>query len=387
MGLHRQAIDADDGGLSPALAAILVVGAIGVPAGLGQDGVGDIVLARAVGLHDGGHHVLGHVLVVGEQLLRIFREAVATIAEGGVVVVGAHAGVQAHALDDARGVQAPGARVGVELVEVGDAQREERVGEELHGLGLGGAHDEHGGLVLRALGEQVREAPGCLHGLRVGLVGAHDDAGGVEVVVEGPPLAQELGAEEDATIAQALAQLRGVADGDGGLHDDPRLGARRADGGHGRLHARGVEEVARRVVVRRGGHDGEVDALVPLPRVQRRRERERALPRGGPGERLLDLGVPYGALPPGERLDLRGDDVHRHDLAPPRQQHRQRQPHVPGARDRYPHAFTSSVVKVLEPNKTRYTRLLMYPSVAFALGMILQGLPKTMLCEGTSQFT
>ena len=40
VGLHRQAIDADDGGLSPALAAILVVGAVGVPAGLGQDGVG-----------------------------------------------------------------------------------------------------------------------------------------------------------------------------------------------------------------------------------------------------------------------------------------------------------------------------------------------------------
>ena len=94
VGLHRQAIDADDGGLSPTLTAILVVGAVGVPAGLGQHGVGDVVLARAVGLDDGGHHVLGHVLVVGEQLLRIFREAVAAIAEGGVVVVGADAGVE-----------------------------------------------------------------------------------------------------------------------------------------------------------------------------------------------------------------------------------------------------------------------------------------------------
>ena len=176
MGLHRQAIDADDGGLSPTLAAILVVGAIGVPAGLGQDGVGDVVLARAVGLDDGGHHVLGHVLVVGEQLLRVLREAVAAIAEGGVVVVGADTGVEAHALDDGAAVEALDLGVGVKLVEVADAEGEVGVGEEFHGLGFLHAHAQDGdalGLFARAdavgdgertvEGEAVAIADGALY--------------------------------------------------------------------------------------------------------------------------------------------------------------------------------------------------------------------------------
>lgn len=34
-----------------------------------------------------------------------------------------------------------------------------------------------------------------------------------------------------------------------------------------------------------------------------------------------------------------------------------------------------------------YTHLFTYPSVAFSLGMILQGLPRTMLWLGTSRLT
>ena len=305
VGLHRQAIDADDGGLSPALAAILVVGAIGVPAGLGQDGVGDVVLARAVGLHDGGHHVLGHVLVVGEQLLRVLREAVAAIAEGGVVVVGADAGVEAHALDDGTAVEALDLGVGVEFVEVADAEGEVGVGEEFHGLGFLHAHAQDGdalGLFARAdavgdgeraaEGEGVAIADGALYeqggevagslaeaidvgdggdGLvfigEVGVVHllrvADDDAARVEVVVEGLALAQELGGEEEVELLHALARVAeveaaGVAHGDGRFDDHHGMGV---DGQHevdDFLDVGGVEVVLHRVVVGGGGDHHEV---------------------------------------------------------------------------------------------------------------------------------
>ena len=96
---------------------------------------------------------MGHVLVVGEQLLRVFREAVAAVAEGGVVVVGADAGIEADALDNGTAVEALDLGVGVELVEVADAEGKIGVGEEFHGLGLLHAHAQDGdalGLFARA---------------------------------------------------------------------------------------------------------------------------------------------------------------------------------------------------------------------------------------------
>ncbi len=102
----------------------------------------DEVLACAVCLHDGLDQVLRHVLVVGEQLLGVLGQAVAAVAEAGVVVVRPDARLQAHAVDDVAGVEAADLTVGVELVEIGHAQRQVGVGEQLHCLGLGGAQHE-----------------------------------------------------------------------------------------------------------------------------------------------------------------------------------------------------------------------------------------------------
>ena len=79
---------------------------------LGKHLVGDEVLARAVGVDDGLDQVLRHVLVVGQQLLGVLGQAVAAVAEAGVVVVAANARLQAHALDDLRCVQS--ARAGTD---------------------------------------------------------------------------------------------------------------------------------------------------------------------------------------------------------------------------------------------------------------------------------
>ena len=366
VGLHRQAIDADDGGLSPALAAILVVGAIGVPAGLGQHGVGDVVLARAVGLDDGGHHVLGHVLVVGEQLLRIFREAVAAIAEGGVVVVGADAGVEADALDDGAAVEALDLGVGVELVEVADAEGEVGVGEEFHGLGLLHAHAQDGdalGLFARAdtvgdweravegegiaiadsaLYEQGGEGAGSLaeaidvgdggdglvfigevgvvHLLRV----ADDDAARVEVVVEGLALAEELGGEEEVELLHALARVAeveaaGVAHGDGRFDDHHGVGV---DGQHevdDFLDVGGVEVVLHGVVVGGGGDHDEVGVGIGRFAVESSNEGAMAWllsligahagQEAAVAEVFLDVVVLDGRDATVEFLDFLGDDI------------------------------------------------------------------------------
>ena len=122
VGLHRQAVHAHD--------RLLLAGVDAVPHHL-QHLVGDEVLAGAVGLDDGLDQVLRHVLVVGQQLLGVLGQAVAAVAEGGVVVVAADARLEAHAVDDVAGVEAADLAVGVELVEVDHAEDKVGVGPSI----------------------------------------------------------------------------------------------------------------------------------------------------------------------------------------------------------------------------------------------------------------
>ena len=122
VGLHRQAVDAHD------RLRLALVDAI--PHHL-QHLVGDEVLAGAVCLHDGLDQVLGHVLVVREQLLGVLGQAVAAVAEAGVVVVAADARLQARVVDDVAVVKAADLTECVELVEVDHAEDKEGVGPSI----------------------------------------------------------------------------------------------------------------------------------------------------------------------------------------------------------------------------------------------------------------
>ena len=336
VGLHRQAVDAHD--------RLRLAGVDAVPHHL-QHLVGDEVLAGAVGLHDGLDQVLRHVPVVGQQLLGVLGKAVTAVAEAGVVVVRPDSRLQAHAVDDVPGVEAADLAVGVELVEVRHAQRQVGVGEELHGLGLGGAQHElrdalgavgvHalqlGG--VGALGEQAGEALGGRHGLGVVLRSAHHDAAGVQVVVERLALAQELGAEEDLVVAQPLAQARGVAHRDRRLDDDPGIRVHRAHRGDGGLDGARVEEVPVRVVVGGRGDDGVVGARIGLGHVDGGVQVELTLPRFSLRQEALNLVVLDGRYVVVDLLDLLGHDVQRMHLVVLREQDGEGQADVTGTGD------------------------------------------------------
>ena len=139
--LHRQAVHADCDRLFLRF-VVLVVLAVAVVTRQPQHAVGNEVLAGAVGFHDGLNQVFRHIGVVRQQLLGVLGQAVAAVAEAGIVVVAADARIQADAVDDLPGVQALALGVGVQLVEVGHTQRQIGVGKQLDGLGLGKAHEQ-----------------------------------------------------------------------------------------------------------------------------------------------------------------------------------------------------------------------------------------------------
>ena len=113
-----------------------------VIAGLTQHLVGNEVLTGAVALDNGGHHVLGNIGIVGQQLFGVLRQTVAAIAEAGVIIVGTDTGVEADTRNDSLGVETLDLGIGVEFVEVADTESEVGVGEQFHGLGLSHTHQK-----------------------------------------------------------------------------------------------------------------------------------------------------------------------------------------------------------------------------------------------------
>lgn len=139
--LHRKAVDTDN--TLPFLRRVEVTPVvIVVISGLGQHTVGNEVLPRAITFHDCLNQVFGHIGVVCQQLLGVFGQAIAAIAEARVVVVRADSWIEAYAVNDGFRVQALHFGIGVKLVEVADAQGEVGVGEEFHRLRFRQAHEE-----------------------------------------------------------------------------------------------------------------------------------------------------------------------------------------------------------------------------------------------------
>ena len=140
VALHGKAIDTNGDGLLAAI--VLVVSAIGIPAGFAKHLVGNEVLTGAVALDNGCHHVLRHISVVGEQLLGVLGQAITAIAKTGVIIMCTNTGVEAYTGDDGLRVETLDLGIGVEFIEIADTQGEIGVGEELDGFCFGHAHEE-----------------------------------------------------------------------------------------------------------------------------------------------------------------------------------------------------------------------------------------------------
>ena len=107
-----------------------------------QYAVGNEILARTVAFYDSLDEVLGYVLIVGQQLLGVFGQAVATVTERGVVVMASDARVEAYTVDDGFRVQTLHLGVRVQLIEIRDPQGQIGVGKEFHGFGFGQSHEQ-----------------------------------------------------------------------------------------------------------------------------------------------------------------------------------------------------------------------------------------------------
>lgn len=283
-----------------------------------DDLVGQEVLAGAVGVDDRADQVLRHFGVIRQQLLGVLGQAVAAIAEAGVVVVRTDTRIEPDAHDHLARIHAARDAIAVELVEESDAHGEVGVGEQLDCLGLVGIGEQDFDVVLLgALEQQVGEYPRPLGTL------ADDDARRVQVVVQRAPLAQELGAEDDLTGAQALAHVLDEADRDRRLDDDRRLWIMRGRRADHRLDRGGIKLVVFDIVIGRRGDDYVVGAF----------QRDLRIERGGEVERLghqerLQLLIQDRRLARVEHVHPLSRDVHRRHFVVLRQKDGVGQPYI-----------------------------------------------------------
>ena len=219
----------------------------------------------------------------------------------------------------------------VQFVDERHPQREIRVGEQLDGLSLGAARQQHRGVrLLGALHQDPRE------GLSLRPRVSDDDARRVQVVVQGTALTQELRREQDRQVRMLLPHSPGEPDRDRRLdHNRGRRRKLRHLRNHA-LNAGGVEEVQLGVVIRRRRNDDEVRAGKNCRTIRGRPQRQITSL-----EELRDQRINHRRPACGDVGHAVGRNVHGRHVVMLGQQHRHRSAHVAEPEHRDPHEASS----------------------------------------------
>ena len=243
--------------------------------------------------------------------------------------MGTDARIEADTVNNLLGIQTVQLRVGVKLVEERDPHGKVGIGKQLHRFRFREAHEQGVDLLLQgALHEQVGKGVGGIQKPLVLQIRTHNNPAGIQVVVQCFGLAQKFRAEENVGVSGFLADTPGKSNRDGGFDDHKRVGIDPGDNPDHRLNGRGVEEILLRVVIGRCRNHHKFGVGIGGFRIQR----------GGQIQRLLrkkaaDLRILNGRNPIVNLRNFFRDNIHSGHFVMLRQQHRQRQPHIPGSRD------------------------------------------------------
>ena len=225
-----------------------------------QDAVGNEFLPGTVALHDRLDQILGNIAVIGQQLLGVLGQTVAAVAEGWVVVVITDTWIEADPLNDGSSVQSLDLRIGIQLIEVGNAQGQVGIHEQLGSLCLRVTHEQRlYRLFDRPALEQSGKGAGCFFCL---IIAAYNNTAGIEIVVQGLRFTKKFRTEQDVVHACFLTDRGCIADRNGGFDNHSRLwispGRCLFNQGKDIFHSRAVEKVLSRIIIGRSGDDNKI---------------------------------------------------------------------------------------------------------------------------------
>ena len=139
---------------------------------------GNKVFAGGIGIDNGADQVVGHLVIVGKQLLGIFGQAITTITKRGIVVVATDTGIKANPFNNLATIKTVRLGIGIQLVEIGHPHRQIGVGKQLDSLSFRTARQQYRNIRLDGpLLQQVGKTLGPLAAL------THHNARGMQVVI------------------------------------------------------------------------------------------------------------------------------------------------------------------------------------------------------------
>ena len=107
-----------------------------------QHTISNEIFAGTVGFYNRFNEIFRNICVVSQKLLCVLGQAVTTIAERRIIVLVTNSRIKAYTLNDLLSVQALHFGVGIQLIEIADAQSQIGIGEQLDGLCLSKAHNQ-----------------------------------------------------------------------------------------------------------------------------------------------------------------------------------------------------------------------------------------------------
>ena len=247
VGLHRQAVDADDTLFFLGCIVIALIVIIVVTSHI-QDSIGDEILSCSVTFNDSSHHILGNILIIGQKLLGVFRQTIAAISETGVVIMRTNARIESYPLNDCLRIEPFYLGIGVKFVEIAHTQSKVCISEQLYGFSLLDAHKERIYIFLDSTLLQQTRKSACrfferghisdgldhvvffaeqfvVDDLRI----ADDNTTRIKVVVEGFAFAKELRRKQQVEFLYAFLRIfsvkaSAIAHRNGRFNDHYRVG-------------------------------------------------------------------------------------------------------------------------------------------------------------------
>ena len=324
---------------------------------LGKHAVRNEILACTIALHNSLNQILGHVLIVGKELLRVLRQTISAISERRIVILVADTRVEAYALDDGLCVEPLHLSVSIKLIEVAHTQCEVSIGEELHSLSLGKSHEERVNVLFQRTFLQQGGKRACSLVKAVGMVGqvgrrtSYDDATRVKIVVQSLALTKEFGREDKAKVSAILfIKSCAVTHGDGALYHHHGIGIHFSHEIDDLLHVRSVEVVLHRIIIGRRGYHYEVGIAVSVASVECSYEIELLL-----GKVFLNIVVLYGRNTIIDFFHLLGYNVHSLDLMVLGKKRGNAHAHITGASNSHLYLFEVIHVSRFYFTESKYT--------------------------------
>ena len=156
------------------------------------------VLPGTVRFYDCANQILWNILVVCQQLLGVFWQAIASISKRRIIIMIPDSSIHANTVNDLSGIQTMYLRIAIKLIKETDSQRKIGIGKQFDRLCLCCVSEQNWDIFFhRSIQEQLRKLPRFFCHQGDVFQRTHNNTGRMQIVIQSMTFPQEFRAEEN----------------------------------------------------------------------------------------------------------------------------------------------------------------------------------------------